>query len=139
MKIYENRLPLKNHFSLTVCLLQKTSLKCPLNAQDSSVSNKKPGDKVLHVMILDEISMVERKTFWHLHMLFKAIKHNSSLFEAVASSVLWTFYSTKQWMKWVYSWWKRKVHFQLHELVEIVRQSSNSDFAQLVYSMSEGK
>ena len=50
MKIYENRLPLKNHFSLTVCLLQKTSLKCPLNAQDSSVLNKKLGDKVLHVI-----------------------------------------------------------------------------------------
>ena len=50
MKIYENRLPLKNLFHLLPVSYRKYLLNALLNAQDSSVLNKKPGDKVLHVI-----------------------------------------------------------------------------------------
>ena len=96
----------------------------------------------LKVMIIDEISVIGRETFGHLDLVLKAIMQNSSPFGGVSLLVVGDFLqlplvkqkglfmkpckgSYRSFSGWL---WEK---FQLHELVEIVRQSSDPDFGQL--------
>ena len=125
-------------------LLVKSGLK--------SYEYKKPNDETLHilrnkyqylkkVLIIDEISVIGRETFGHLDLALKAIMQNSSPFSGVSLLVVGDFLqlphvnqkgvfmkpskgSYRSFNGWL---WEK---FQLHELVEIVWQSSDADFAQ---------
>ena len=125
-------------------LLVKSGLK--------SYEYKKPSDETLHilrnkyqylkkVLIIDEISVIGRETFGRLDLALKAIMQNSSPFHGVSLLVVGDFLqlphvnqkgvfmkpskgSYRSFNGWL---WEK---FQLHELVEIVWQSSDPDFAQ---------
>ena len=94
--------------------------------------------------------MIGRETFGHLDLVLKAIVQNSSPFGRVSLLVVGdclqlppvnqkdvfmkpskgSYRSFNGWL------WEK---FQLHELVEIVWQSSDSDFAQLLNRVREGQ
>ena len=95
------------------------------------------------MLIINEIPVIARETLGHLDLALKAIMQKSSLFGGVSLLVVGDFFTTspvnqkgvfmkpnkgsyKSFNGWL---WEK---FQLHELVEIVRQSSDPDFAQLV-------
>ena len=92
---------------------------------------------------MGQISMIGRETFWHSWLVLKASMPNSSQFGGVSLLVvglLLQLPSAKQkgvimkpskgsyrsFSGWL---WEK---FQLHKLVEIFRQSSDPDFAQLL-------
>ena len=104
----------------------------------------------LKVLIIDEISMIEKETFGHLDLALKAIMQNSSPFGGVSLLAVIDFLqlspvnekgvfkkpskgSYRSFNGWL---WEK---FQLHELVEIVQQSSDPDFAQLLNRVREGQ
>ena len=114
---------------------------------------KKPSNETLHMLrskyqylkglIIYEISMIGRETFGHLDLALKAIIENLSSFGAVSLLVVGDLLqlplvnqkgvfmkpskgSYRSFNGWL--WGK----FQLHKLVEIVRQGSDPDFAQLI-------
>ena len=120
---------------------------------------KKPSDETLHtlrnkyqylkVLIIDELSVIGRETFGHLDLVLKAIMQNSSPFGGVSLLVVGYFLqlspvnqkgvfmkpskgSYRSFSGWL---WEK---FQLHELVETVRQSSDPHFAQLLNRVREG-
>ena len=124
----------------------------PVKSGLKSYKYKKPSDETLHmlrnkyqylkVLIIDEISVIGRETFGHLDLVLKAIMQNSSPFGGVSLLVVGDFLqlplvkqkglfmkpckgSYRSFSGWL---WEK---FQLHELVEIVRQSSDPDFGQL--------
>ena len=132
----------------------------PVKSELKSYEYKKPNDETLHmlrnkyqylkVLIIDEISMIGRETFGHLDLALKAIMQNSSPFGGVSLLVVGDFLqlppvnqkgvfmkpskgSYRSFNGWL---WEK---FQLHELVEIVRQSSDPDFAQLLNRVREGQ
>ena len=114
---------------------------------------KKPSDETLRmlrnkyqylkVLIKDEISMIGRETFGHLDLVLKANMQNSSPFGGVSLLAVGDFLQlppvnqkgvfmrpSKESYRSFNGWlWEK---FQLHELVEIVRQNSDPDFAQLI-------
>ena len=94
--------------------------------------------------------MIGRETFGHLDLALKAIMQNSSPFGGVSLLVVGDFLqfppvnqkgmfmkpskgSYRSFNGWL---WEK---FQLHELVEIVWQSSDPDFAQLLNRVREGQ
>ena len=95
------------------------------------------------VVIIDEISMIQRKTFGHLDLALKAIMRNLPPFGGVSLLFVGDFVqlpSVNQkdvFMKpskgsySSFSGWLLE-NFQLDELVEIVCQSSDLNFAELV-------
>ena len=132
----------------------------PVKSGLKSHEYKKPSDETLHmlrnkyqylkVLIIDEISMIGRETFGHLDLALKAIMQNSSPFGGVSLLVVGDFLqfppvnqkgmfmkpskgSYRSFNGWL---WEK---FQLHELVEIVWQSSDPDFAQLLNRVREGQ
>ena len=132
----------------------------PVKSGLKSHEYKKPSDETLHmlrnkyqylkVLIIDEISMIGRETFGHLDLVLKAIMQNSSPFGGVSLLVVGDFLqfppvnqkgmfmkpskgSYRSFNGWL---WEK---FQLHELVEIVWQSSDPDFAQLLNRVREGQ
>ena len=97
----------------------------------------------LKVSIIDEISVIIRETYGHLDLALKAIMKSSLPFGGVSLLVVGDILqlppvnqkgvfmkpskgSYRSFNGWL---WEK---FQLHELVDIVRQSSDPDFAQLV-------
>ena len=121
---------------------------------------KKPGNETLHmlrnkyqhlkVLIIDEISMTGRETFGHLDLALKAIMQNLLPFGGISLLAVGDFLQlppviqkgvfmkpSKGLYKSFNGWlWEE---FQLHELLEIVRQISDPDFAQLLNRVREGK
>ena len=94
--------------------------------------------------------MIEKETFGHLDLALKAIMQNSSPFGGVSLLAVIDFLqlspvnqkgvfkkpskgSYRSFNGWL---WEK---FQLHELVEIVQQSSDPDFAQLRNRVREGQ
>ena len=94
--------------------------------------------------------MIGRETFRHLDLALKAIMQNALPFGGVSLLVVGDFLqlppvsqkgvlmkvkkgSYSSFNGWIWE------DFQLHELVEIVRQSSDPDFAQLLNRVREGK
>ena len=78
--------------------------------------------------------MIGSETFGDLDLTLKAIMQNSSPFGGVSLLIVGEFYNfhllSKGSHRSLNGWlWEK---FQLHELVEIVRQSSDPDFAQLL-------
>ena len=123
----------------------------PVKSGLKSCKYKKPSDlhmlrnkyQYLKVLIIVEISMIRRETFAHLDLVLTAIMKNSSPFGAVSWLVVGDFFhlppvnqkgvfmkpskvSYRSFSGWL---WEK---FQLHQLVEIVQQSSDTDFAQLL-------
>ena len=97
----------------------------------------------LKVLIIDKISMIGRETFGHLDLALKAIMQNLQPFGGVSLLVIGDFLQLPpvnqkgvfmKPSKGVYrsfnGWFCKK--FQLHERFEIVWQSSDPDFAQLL-------
>ena len=87
--------------------------------------------------------MIGEETFGHLYLALKAIMQNSSLFGGVSLLVVGDFLQLPPvnqndvFMKPIKGLYRSFIGwlweiFQLHELVEIVRQTSDLDFAQLV-------
>ena len=132
----------------------------PVKSGLKSFEYKKPVYKTLHilrnkyqylkVLIIDEISVIGTGTFGHLDLALKAIMQNWSPFGGVSFLVVEDFLqlppvdqkgmfmkpskgSYRSFNGWL---WEK---FQLHELVEIVRQSSDPDFAQLLNRVREGQ
>ena len=132
----------------------------PVKSGLKSYEYEKPSDETFHmlrkkyqylkVLIIDEISMIGRETFGHLDLALKAIMQNSSPFGGVSLLVVGDFLqfppvnqkgmfmkpskgSYRSFNGWL---WEK---FQLHELVEIVWQSSDPDFAQLLNRVREGQ
>ena len=122
----------------------KSGLKC--------YEYKNPSDETLHmlrnkyqylkVLIIDEISVIERETLQHLDLTLKAIMKNPSPFGGVSLLVVGYFLqvppvnqkgmfrkpskrSYRSFNRWL---WEK---FQLYKVVEIDRQTSDPDFAQL--------
>ena len=94
--------------------------------------------------------MIGRETFGHLDLVLKAVMQNLSPFGGLCLLVVGDFLqlppvnrkgvfmkpskgSYRSFIGWL---WEK---FQLHELVEIVRQSSDPDFAQLLNRFREGQ
>ena len=125
----------------------------PVKSGLKSFEYKKPSDETLHVLrnkyqylrvlIIDEISMIGRESFGHLDLALKAIMQNPSPFGGVSLLVVGDFLKlppvsqkgvfmkpSKDSYRSFNGWLWEKV--QLHELVEIVRQSSDPDLAQLL-------
>ena len=124
----------------------------PVKSGFKSDEYKKPNDETLpmlrnkyqylKVLIIDEISVIGRETFEHLDLALKAIMQNLSLFDGVSLLVVGDFSqlppvnqkgvfmrpskgSYRSFNEWL---WEK---FQLHELVEIVCQSSDPDFCSI--------
>ena len=124
---------------------------------------QKPSDETLHklrnkyqylkVLITDEISMIRRETFEDLDLALKNIKQNLLQFGGVSLLLVGDFLqfpsvnqksvfmksskgSYRSFSGWL--WEKFQLH-ELNELVEIVRQSSDPDFAQLRNRVREGQ
>ena len=132
----------------------------PVNSGFKSFEYRKPSDEVLHVLrnkyqylkvlIIDEISMIGRETFRHLNLALQATMQNSLPFGGVSVLAVGDFLQlppvnekgvfmkvTKGSYSSFNGWlWQ---DFSLHELVEIVRQSGDPDFAQLLNRVREGK
>ena len=132
----------------------------PVKSGLKSYKYKKPSDETLHmlrnkyqylkVLIIDKISMIGRETFGHLDLVLKDIIQNSSPFGGVSLLVVGDFLQlppvnqkgvfmkpSKGLYRSFNGWlWEK---FQLHELVEIVWQSSDPDFAQLLNRVREGQ
>ena len=122
---------------------------------------RKPRDEVLHemrnkykylkVLVTDEISMTGDDTFKHLNLALQLIKENSLPFGGISVMTIGDFLQlppVKQNAIYVNakegtyealsgSLWQEL--FKLHELVEIVRQSSDPEFAQILNRVREGK
>ena len=119
---------------------------------------KKPSDETLHmlrnkcqylkVLIIDEISMMQRETLGHLDVALKAIMQNLSPFSGVSLLVVRDFLQlppdnqkgvfmkpSKESYRSFSGWLSEKL--QLHEVVEIVWQSCDPDFAQLLNRVQE--
>ena len=101
-------------------------------------------------MIIGEISVIGRETFGHSDLTLKAIMQNLSPLGGISLLVVRDFLklppvnqkdvfmkpnkgSHRSFNEWL---WEK---FQLHELVEIARQSSDPDFAQLFNRLREGQ
>ena len=82
------------------------------------------------------ISIIGRETFGHLGLALKAIMQNILRLPPVTQKSVFmrpskgSYRSFNEWL------WEK---FQLHELVEIVRHSSDPDFAQLLNRVREGQ
>ena len=130
-----------------------SAFNLPVKSALKSCGYQKPSDEILHklcnkyqylkVLIIDEISMTGRETFEDLDLALKNIKQNLLQFHGVSLLLVGDFLqlppvnqksvfmkpnkeSCKSFNGWL---WEK---FQLHELVEIVRQSSDPDFAKLL-------
>ena len=130
-----------------------SAFNLPVKSALKSCGYQKPSDEILHklcnkyqylkVLIIDEISMTGRETFEDLDLALKNIKENLLQFHGVSLLLVGDFLqlppvnqksvfmkpnkeSCKSFNGWL---WEK---FQLHELVEIVRQSSDPDFAKLL-------
>ena len=112
-------------------------------ASDETLRKVRNKYQYLKVLIIDEISMIGRETFEDLDLALKNIKQNLLQFHGVSLLLVGDFLqlppvnqksvfmkpnkeSCKSFNGWL---WEK---FQLHELVEIVRQSSDPDFAKLL-------
>ena len=121
---------------------------------------RKPSDEILHVMrnkyqylkvvVIDEISMIGQKTFQHLDLALKAIMQSSSPFGGVSLLAVGDFLQLPPVNeKSVFMKVKKGTYASLngslwescllHELHEIVRQSSDPEFSQLLNRLLEGK
>ena len=120
----------------------------------------KPSDKTLHemrnkykylkVLLIDEISMTGRDTFKYLDLTLQYIMQNSLQFGGVSLMVIGDllqlppvkqpgiFMNVRKGTYEAFheSLWKK---FELHELTEIVRQSSDPEFAKMLSRIREGK
>ena len=130
-----------------------SAFNLPVKSGLKSCGYQKPSNKTLHklrnkyqylkVLIIDEISMIGRETFEDLDLALKNIKQNLLQFHGVSLLLVGDFLqlppvnqksvfmkpnkeSCKSFNGWL---WEK---FQLHELVEIVQQSSDPDFAKLL-------
>ena len=132
----------------------------PVNSGYKSFEYRKPSDETLHVMrnkykylkvlVIDEISMIGRETFRHLDLALKHTMQNSLPFGGVSLLAVGdflqlppvnakgVFMKVKTGTYGAFNGWLWH-DFLLHELVEIVRQSSDPDFAQLLNRLREGK
>ena len=121
----------------------------------------KPRDEVLHEMkikyeylklvLIDEISMIGNETFEQLNLALQHIKGNNLPFGGISLLVIGDFLQlppVKQLGVFMHtrkgtykafngSLWQEL--FKLHELVEIVRQSSDPEFAQMLNRIREGE
>ena len=121
----------------------------------------KPRDEVLHEMkikyeylklvLIDEISMIGNETFEQLNLALQHIKGNNLPFGGISLLVIGDFLQlppVKQLGVFIHtrkgtykafngSLWQEL--FKLHELVEIVRQSSDPEFAQMLNRIREGE
>ena len=137
-----------------------SAFNLPVKSGLKSYEYKKPSDETLlmlrskyqylKVLIIAEVSMIGRENFRHLDLASKTIMQNSSPFSGVSLLVVWDFLqlpsvnqkgvfmkpskgSYRSFNGWL---WEKT---QLHELVEIVWQSSDPDFAQLLNGVREGQ
>ena len=137
-----------------------SAFNLPVNSGYKSFEYRKPRDEILHmlrnkyqylkVLVTDEISMIGRETFRHLDLALKAIMQNALPFGGVSLLVVGdflqlppvnqkgVFMKVKKGSYSSFNGWLWE-DFQLHELIEIVRQSSDPDFAQLLNRVREGK
>ena len=142
------------------CITLHSAFHLPVKSGLKSYKYKKPSDETLHmlrnkyqyikVLIIDEISMIGRETFGYLDLALKAIMQNSSPFGGVSLLTVGDFLQLPTGNQKVvfmrpskgsyrsFSGWLQE-KFQLHELLEIVRQSSDPDFAQLLNRVREGQ
>ena len=121
----------------------------------------KPRDEILHEMkikyeylklvLIDEISMIGNETFEQLNLALQHIKGNNLPFGGISLLVIGDFLQlppVKQLGVFMHarkgtykafngSLWQEL--FKLHELVEIVRQSSDPEFAQMLNRIREGE
>ena len=107
-------------------------------------------EKQIPVLKGFEISVIGRETFGHLDLALKAIMQNSSPFGKVSFLVVGDFLqfaavyqkgvlmkpSKGSYRSFNGLFWEKS---QLHELVEIIWQSSDPDFAQLLIRVQEGQ
>ena len=137
-----------------------SAFNLPVKSALKSCGYQKPSDEILHklcnkyqylkVLIIDEISMTGRETFEDLDLALKNIKQNLLQFRGVSFLLVGDFLQllpvnqksvfmkpSKGSYKSFNGWLREK--FQLHELVEIVWQSSDPDFAQLLNRVREGQ
>ena len=99
--------------------------------------------KYLKVLLTDEISMIGKLTFDDLNKFLQLIKNNDLDFGGVSILLIGDFNQLNPVMQSsIYAnlrindaWYL----FSLHELHEIVRQSSDPEFAQLLNRLREGK
>ena len=137
-----------------------TTLHSAFHLRVNSFEYRKPSDEILHVLrnkyqylrvlIINEISMIGRETFRHLDLVLKVIVQNSLPFGGVSLLVVGNvlqlspvnekgvFMKVKKGSYSALNGWLWQ-DFLLHELVEIVRQSSDPDFSQLLNRVREGK
>ena len=97
----------------------------------------------LKTLVIDEISMVDKETFDNLNVwLRKAMKRDDYDFGAISMLLVGDFFQLPPSNKnYIFSrltlndaWFR----FKMHELTEIVRQSSDPSFAELLNRLREG-
>ena len=137
-----------------------SAFNLPIKTPWKSFEYRKPSDEVLHlkrnkykylkVLLVDEISMIGNQTFEHLNLALQDVMQNKLLFGGVSVLLIGDLLQlppVKQQSIFVCarkgtyealsgSLWEE---FQLHELVEIVRQSSDPEFAAILNRVREGK
>ena len=138
-----------------------SAFRLPVQTRNKSFEYRKPSDEGLHemrnrykylkVLLIDEISMVGYDTFQHLNLALQLIKNNKLPFGGVCLMPIGDFLQlppVKQ--KGIFMKAKKGTYqafhkllwqdlFKLHELSEIVRQSSDPEFAQMLNRIREGK
>ena len=133
-------LPIRNN------TLRKSKKRGPSDEHLHEMRNRY---KFLKVLLIDEISMIGDKTWEDLHIYLTHIMNNNLLFGGISIIGIGDFLQLPPVnAKTVYSailqgykvFNKPLWHnFVLHELVQIVRQSSDPEFAQLLNRLREGK
>ncbi|XP_066911966.1 uncharacterized protein [Clytia hemisphaerica] len=109
---------------------------------DSNMQNLRVKFKYLRILIIDEISMIGDKSFDDLNLRLQNIKENKDSFGGISLLLIGDFFQlTPVGQNSIYdpkglrfAW----DEFQLYELEEIVRQSGDSEFAELLNRLREG-
>ncbi|XP_066913784.1 uncharacterized protein [Clytia hemisphaerica] len=109
---------------------------------NSNMQNLRVKFKYLKILIIDEISMIGDKSFDDLNLRLQNIKENKDSFGGISLLLIGDFFQlTPVGQNSIYdpkglrfAW----DEFQLYELEEIVRQSGDSEFAELLNRLREG-
>ena len=137
-----------------------SAFRLPIKTMGKCFQYKKPKDEIIHdmrnrykylkVLMIDEISMVGCQTFQHLDLAMQLIMSNSAPFGGVSVIAIGDLLQLPPVnQQGVYMCPKKGTYesfqgsiwqnlFYLHELTEIVRQSSDPEFAELLSRLREG-
>ena len=123
--------------------VNQPGMKMRTKPSDDSLQKLQNWYEYLTVLLIDEISMTDKDTFDHLNVWLRKIKKVDIDFGAVSMLLIGDFFQLPPAGNQNFIFKKLTLtdawhHFYIHELTEIVRQSSDPAFAELLNRLREG-